>query len=71
MFWFEEKYVLQISGLMTKSLFFNWSEEYINEIAKKVNCTVNEISWDHDENDKEVRWGNRLYSEWTKQAFNT
>ena len=24
----------------------------------KVNCTVNEVSWDPDENDKEVRWGN-------------
>ena len=41
------------------------------EISAKVNCTVNEVSWDHDENDKEVRWGNRLYSEWTKQAFKT
>lgn len=51
--------------------FFDWSKEYIMEISAKVNCTVNEVSWDHDENDKEVRWGNRLYSEWTKQAFKT
>ena len=51
--------------------FFNWSEEYIMDISEKVNCTVNEISWDHDETDEDVRWGNRYYSEWTKQAFKT
>mgnify|MGYP001166889519 FL=1 len=51
--------------------FFKWSEEYIYSIAEKVNCKVNEVSWDHPENDLDIRWGNRLYSEWTKQAFNS
>lgn len=51
--------------------FFKWTEEYINDIAGKVKCTVNEISWDHDEKDEDIRWGNRYYSEWTKLSFNT
>ena len=51
--------------------FFPWSEEYIYDIAKRVNCEVNEISWDHPEGGEEPLWGNRLYSEWTKSGLNT
>ena len=51
--------------------FFNWDEAYINDVAKQMNCNVDEISWDHPEG-TELRNGNRLYSEWTKsQTFNT
>jgi len=45
--------------------FFNWDEAYINNVAKRMNCEVDEISWDHPEG-SELRNGNRLYSEWTK-----
>jgi hypothetical protein len=52
--------------------FFPWSEEYIKDIASRCNCIVNEISWDHTEVDVDVRWGNRLYSEWTlDDKYNT
>ena len=52
--------------------FFEWSEEYIKDIAKRCKCTVEEVCWDHPEDDKEIRWGNRLYSEWTKNSgFNS
>jgi len=45
--------------------FFPYTEEFINDIATKLNCKVNELGWDHPK-DSEVRWGNRYYSEWTK-----
>ena len=45
--------------------FFNWDEAYIQDIAKRVKCDVNEICWDHPEG-TELRNGNRLYSEWTR-----
>jgi hypothetical protein len=41
--------------------FFPWSAEFIKEIAHRTNCTVDEISWDHDEPHHK-----RLYSEWTR-----
>jgi len=44
--------------------FFPWSEEFIKEIAHRTNCTVNELGWDHPEEDL----NNRLYSEWTKKV---
>ena len=50
--------------------FYPWSEEKLRELADRFGCTVNEVSWDHPE-DSNPRWGNRLYSEWTKAAFNT
>lgn len=46
--------------------FFPWSKEYINDVAERVKCTVNEIGWDHPEDDTPPEWGNRLYSEWTR-----
>ena len=45
--------------------FFPWSEELIYNYAKEFGCEVNEISWDQTDQ-KIIRWGNRLYSEWTK-----
>jgi hypothetical protein len=48
--------------------FFEWSEENIQQFATESNCKVNQIGWDHP-NTEEVRWGNRLYSEWTKSVF--
>ena len=50
--------------------FYPWSEEKLRELADRFDCTVNEVSWDHPE-DSNPRWGNRLYSEWTKSTFNT
>ena len=50
--------------------FFEWSEENIQQFATEHNCKVVETGWDHPESDK-IRWGNRLYSEWTKSAFRT
>ena len=47
--------------------FYPWSEEKLREFANDFGCTVNEIGWDHMDEDDEIRWGNRLYSEWTKQ----
>lgn len=49
--------------------FFPWSEEFINDIAERCKCTVNEISWDHPEDDTPLKWGNRLYSEWTRNEW--
>ena len=49
--------------------FFPWSKEILEEFATKFGCEINEISWDQPE-DREVRWGNRIYSEWTKLAIN-
>lgn len=46
--------------------FFNWTEEYINELAEALGFTVNELTWDHPESDLDTPNGNRYYSEWTK-----
>jgi len=45
--------------------FFNWDEAYIHDVAKRMNCDVDEVCWDHPEGTG-LRNGNRLYSEWTK-----
>ena len=45
--------------------FYPWSKEKLEEFATEFACKINEISWDQPEG-KVVRWGNRLYSEWTK-----
>ena len=50
--------------------FFEWSEENIQKFATQNNCKVNEITLDHPDTDQ-VRWGQRLYSEWTKSVFRT
>jgi SAM-dependent methyltransferase len=50
--------------------FFEWNEEIIQKFAKQLNCTVEEIAWDHTE-EETIRWGNRLYSEWTRNPFQT
>ena len=46
--------------------FYPWTEEKVREFAQRLNCTVDDFSWDHPQ-DQDVRWGNRYYSEWTKQ----
>ena len=46
--------------------FYPWSEELLLEYANEFNCVVNETTWDQS-NEKIIRWGNRLYSEWTKK----
>lgn len=46
--------------------FYPWTEEKVREFAQRLNCTVDDFSWDHP-HDQDVRWGNRYYSEWTKQ----
>lgn len=51
--------------------FYPWSEEELHRMAKQFKCTVEEIDWDQPEDNEQVRWGNRLYSEWTKDAWNT
>jgi len=48
--------------------FFNWTEEYITDVAKRLGFTVNEIGWDHPQSDLDVPNGNRYYSEWTKHS---
>lgn len=48
--------------------FFNWTEEYITDVAKRLGFTVNEIGWDHPQGDLDVPNGNRYYSEWTKNT---
>lgn len=45
--------------------FYPWTEAKINEFAERLGCTVNEIAWDQT-NEETIRWGNRYYSEWTK-----
>lgn len=45
--------------------FFPWSEGKIQEFAERTDCTVNEIGWDQPAG-QERRWGNRFYSEWTR-----
>ena len=49
--------------------FFNWTEEYITDVAKRLGFTVNEIGWDHPQSDLDVPNGNRYYSEWTKHSI--
>lgn len=46
--------------------FYQWTEEKIREFAERLNCTIDDLGWDHPEDD--VRWGNRYYSEWTKNS---
>lgn len=48
--------------------FFNWTEEYITDVAKRLGFTVNEIDWDHPQSNLDVPNGNRYYSEWTKTS---
>ena len=48
--------------------FFNWTEEYITDVAKRLGFTVNEIDWDHPQSDLDVPNGNRYYSEWTRNT---
>lgn len=50
--------------------FYPWSEEKLRELADRFDCTVDELSWDYPEDSNPMQ-GNRLYSEWTKAAFNT
>jgi|TARA_B100001105_G_scaffold97539_1_gene77710 hypothetical protein len=47
--------------------FFNWSEEYIKDVAKRLNFTINELGWDHPKGAPDTPNGNRHYSEWTKK----
>lgn len=49
--------------------FYPWSEEKVHDLAARLECTVNEVSWDHPEVADNIRWGNRIYSEWTKPSF--
>ena len=46
--------------------FFEWSEQKLQDYAQEFGCTVEETSWDQPEDENIIRWGNRLYSEWTK-----
>ncbi len=48
--------------------FFDWTEEYIKDVAERLGFTVNEIGWDHPQSDLDVPNGNRYYSEWTKHS---
>lgn len=48
--------------------FFNWTVEYIIDIADQLNFTVNEIDWDHPKDAPDKPNGNRHYSEWTKRS---
>jgi len=51
--------------------FFEWSEEYIKDIAERLKLTVEELSWDHPEDALDTKNGNRHYAELTKNvAFN-
>lgn len=50
--------------------FYPWSEEKVHELAERFDCEVNEVAWDHP-TEETVRWGNRIYSEWTKASFKT
>lgn len=45
--------------------FYPWTEEKVRDFAQRLNCTVDEFSWDQT-NEETIRWGNRHYSEWTK-----
>ena len=46
--------------------FYPWSEEKVREFAQRLNCVVDEFDWDQS-NQETIRWGNRYYSEWTKE----
>lgn len=49
--------------------FYPWSIEEMQRLANQFDCEINEVDWDMPENDAEIRWGNRIYAEWTKAAF--
>lgn len=46
--------------------FYPWSVEEIMNLGEELNCKVNEVAWDHTIPEEQIRWGNRLYSHWTK-----
>lgn len=48
--------------------FYEWSHEKVEELAKAFGLTVNELGWDHD-NEDEYRFGNRIYAELTRDNF--
>jgi hypothetical protein len=64
-FWRMNPGIKHDNGLAEWIDFFPWSEDHIRNFAAQNNCTVVEIGWDQPEN-QERRWGNRFYSEWTK-----
>jgi hypothetical protein len=48
--------------------FFNWSEEYINDVAERLKFTVDELGWDHPKDSPDTPNGNRYYAELTKNT---
>ena len=49
--------------------FYPWSVKEMERLAKQFDCEINEVDWDMPDDDAEIRWGNRIYAEWTKAAF--
>jgi hypothetical protein len=64
-FWRMNPGITHNNGLADWIDFFPWDEDTIQEFADTTGCTVNEIGWDQPAN-QERRWGNRFYSEWTR-----
>lgn len=48
--------------------FYEWSHDKVKDFAEKLGATVEELGWDHD-NEDEAKWGNRIYAELTRDAF--
>jgi hypothetical protein len=46
--------------------FFDWSHEKVEEMCKELKrFEIDILDWEH-ENEENIRWGNRIYSEWRR-----
>lgn len=48
--------------------FYEWSHDKVKSLATTLGATVEELGWDHD-NEDQAKWGNRIYAHLTKSPF--